>query len=95
MEDNPEIFFSSTSALLCWEMVRERLKQEIVRQRNQGKRGLPELQTPESMDGLEMFGFLSPAIIRVSMLPSSNLEFMSSIVLLLFKICHRFNTIKL
>lgn len=64
VEDNPEIFFSSTSALLCWEMVRERLKQEIVRQRNQGKRGLPELQTPESMDGLEMFGFLSPAIIR-------------------------------
>lgn len=93
MEDNPEIFFSSTSALLCWEMVRERLNQEIVRQRNQGKHGLPELQAPESMDGLEMFGFLSPAIIRVSTLPSLNLQFISSVVLLLIKICHRFNTI--
>ncbi|XP_042375263.1 lysine-specific demethylase JMJ18-like isoform X1 [Zingiber officinale] len=64
VEDNPEIYFSSTSALLCWEMVRERLNQEIVRQRNQGKIGLPELQSPESIDGLEMFGFSSPAIIR-------------------------------
>ncbi|WOL12239.1 putative lysine-specific demethylase JMJ14 isoform X2 [Canna indica] len=65
VEDNPEISFTGISALQCWEMVRERLNQVIVRQENLGKEGLPEIQTPESMNGLEMFGFLSPSIIQV------------------------------
>ncbi|XP_065043901.1 lysine-specific demethylase JMJ14-like isoform X1 [Musa acuminata AAA Group] len=65
VENNPEMSFAASSALQCWEMIRERLNQEIVRQHNLGKQGLPELQSPESMDGLEMFGFLSTSIIRV------------------------------
>ncbi|URE10603.1 lysine-specific demethylase JMJ14-like [Musa troglodytarum] len=65
VENNPEMSFTASSALQCWEMIRERLNQEIVRQHNLGKQGLPELQSPESMDGLEMFGLLSPSIIRV------------------------------
>ncbi|URE22152.1 lysine-specific demethylase JMJ14-like [Musa troglodytarum] len=65
VENNPGISFTSASPLQCWEMVRERLNQEIVRQQNLGKNGLPELQTIESMDGLAMFGFLSPSIVHV------------------------------
>lgn len=69
MENDPGISFTSASPLQCWEMVRERLNQEIVRQQNLGKNGLPELQTIESMDGLAMFGFLSPSIVHVSLTP--------------------------
>ncbi|KAJ8459667.1 hypothetical protein OPV22_032593 [Ensete ventricosum] len=65
VENNPGISFTSTSPLQCWEMVRERLNQEIVRQQNLGKNGLPELQTLESMDWVAMFGFLSPSIVHV------------------------------
>ncbi|KAG1365018.1 putative lysine-specific demethylase JMJ18 [Cocos nucifera] len=65
VEENLEVSFMHASATHCWEMVREKLNQEIIRQRDLGKQGLPPLQTPESMDGLKMFGFLSPSIIQV------------------------------
>ncbi|XP_008812090.1 lysine-specific demethylase JMJ18-like [Phoenix dactylifera] len=65
VEENPEVSFMHASATQCWEMVREKLNEEIIRQHDLGKQGLPPLQTPESMDGLEMFGFLSPSIIQV------------------------------
>lgn len=58
------------SATQCWEMVLEKLNQEIIGQRDLGKRGLPPLQTPEAMDGLKMFGFLSPSIIQVCLPPN-------------------------
>ncbi|XP_048136486.1 putative lysine-specific demethylase JMJ16 isoform X1 [Rhodamnia argentea] len=48
----------------CWEMVRERLNQEITRKHRMGKMNLPPLQPPGSLDGFEMFGFSSPAIVQ-------------------------------
>jgi len=48
----------------CWELVQERLNQEIRRQRSLGKQNLPALQPPGSLNGLEMFGFTSPLVIQ-------------------------------
>ncbi|RWR85797.1 JmjC domain-containing protein [Cinnamomum micranthum f. kanehirae] len=64
VEEYPDEAFINISAVRCWEMVKERLNQEIVRQRSLGKQGLPPLQPVGSLNGLELFGFLSPAIIQ-------------------------------
>ncbi|KAF3450178.1 hypothetical protein FNV43_RR06258 [Rhamnella rubrinervis] len=64
LEECPDETFTSVSAENCWEMVIERLNQEIKRQGALGKQGLPPLQALKNIDGLEMFGFLSPAIIQ-------------------------------
>lgn len=48
----------------CWDMVRDRLNQEITKQHKMGKMNLPPLQPPGSLDGFEMFGFSSPAIVQ-------------------------------
>uniref|UniRef100_A0A2P2KJF8 Uncharacterized protein n=3 Tax=Rhizophora mucronata TaxID=61149 RepID=A0A2P2KJF8_RHIMU len=45
-------------------MVRERVNQEITKQHKLGRANLPPLQPPGSLDGLEMFGFSSPAIVQ-------------------------------
>jgi len=58
-----------SSAAQCWDMVRKRLNQEITRQCNLGRQDLPPLQPPGSIDGLEMFGLLSPSIVQVSVFP--------------------------
>ena len=47
-------------------MVRERVNQEITRQHKLGRLNLPPLQPPGSLDGFEMFGFTSPAIVQVN-----------------------------
>lgn len=57
--------FVHLSAVRCWDMVRERVNQEITKQHKLGKLKLPPLQPPGSLDGMEMFGFSSPAIIQV------------------------------
>ncbi|XP_042517534.1 putative lysine-specific demethylase JMJ16 [Macadamia integrifolia] len=62
VEQCPSEVFIHLSAAKCWELVRERVNQEIRRQHNLGRVDLPPLQPPGSLDGLEMFGFLSPAI---------------------------------
>lgn len=64
LEGCPTESFANVSAEKCWDMVLQRLNQEIVTQRDLGKQGMPPLQPPESIDGLEMFGFLSPPIIQ-------------------------------
>ncbi|GLU17472.1 hypothetical protein SLE2022_338380 [Rubroshorea leprosula] len=61
LEDCPSQSFTNVSAEKCWEMVLERLNQEIARQSNIGQTGLLPL---ESINGLEMFGFLSSQIIQ-------------------------------
>jgi histone demethylase JARID1 len=38
---------------------------EIRRQLSMGRANLPTVQPPGSVDGLEMFGFSSPAIVQV------------------------------
>ncbi|MED6138384.1 hypothetical protein PIB30_073803 [Stylosanthes scabra] len=43
---------------------RERVNQEIAKQHKLGRKGLSPLQPPKSLDGFEMFGFSSPAIVQ-------------------------------
>ncbi|KAL6546283.1 hypothetical protein OROMI_022004 [Orobanche minor] len=64
LEEQPNETFVWGSAEQCWEMVVQRLNQEIVRQRCSGKQGLPRLQPSSSINGLEMFGFQSPSIVQ-------------------------------
>jgi hypothetical protein len=57
--------FIHISAAKCWEMVRDRVNQEITKQHKLGRTNLPPLQPPGSLDGFEMFGFSSPEIVQV------------------------------
>lgn len=65
LEHSPNEVFVHTSPTRCWEMVRERVNQEITKQHKLGKMKLNPLQPPGSLDGHEMFGFTSPAIVQV------------------------------
>ncbi|KAK9223476.1 hypothetical protein WN944_011920 [Citrus x changshan-huyou] len=64
LEECPSETFVNVSAQKCWEMVLQRLNQEIERQGGLHERGLPHPQSLQSIDGLEMFGFLSSPIIQ-------------------------------
>ncbi|KAF5746960.1 Transcription factor jumonji family protein / zinc finger family protein isoform 1 [Tripterygium wilfordii] len=64
LEDCPSEVFIHVSAGRCWEMVRERVNQEITKKHKLGRMELPPLQPPGSLDGFEMFGFSSPAIVQ-------------------------------
>ncbi|KAL2484174.1 Lysine-specific demethylase JMJ18 [Forsythia ovata] len=64
LEDCPYESFVNISPERCWEMVLQRLNQEIETHRSLGKQGLPPLQPSSSINGLEMFGFLSPSIVQ-------------------------------
>ncbi|KAK8591328.1 hypothetical protein V6N13_031376 [Hibiscus sabdariffa] len=64
VENFPSEVFIHVSASRCWEMVREKVNQEITKQHRVGKTNLPPLQPPGSLDGFEMFGFSSPEIIQ-------------------------------
>ena len=66
MEHCPSEVFVHVSAARCWELVRDRVNQEIAKQHKLGRMNLPPLQPPGSLDGLEMFGFTSPAIVQVN-----------------------------
>ena len=48
------------------ESVRDKVNQEITTQHKMGRLNLPPLQPPGSLDGFEMFGFTSPAIVQVN-----------------------------
>ncbi|KAK8940673.1 putative lysine-specific demethylase JMJ14 [Platanthera zijinensis] len=64
LEQSPcEVFFH-ICATKCWNLVRERVNNEIRRMHSLGRVNLPSLQPPGSVDGLEMFGFTSPTIIQ-------------------------------
>ncbi|KAM7532196.1 hypothetical protein LguiB_035606 [Lonicera macranthoides] len=64
LEHCPSEVFAHISAGRCWEMVRERVNQEIAKQHKLGRLKLPPLQPPGSLDGMEMFGFSSPTIVQ-------------------------------
>ncbi|AQK83540.1 lysine-specific demethylase JMJ703 isoform X1 [Zea mays] len=64
VENCPGEIFINISPTKCWNMVRERLNMEIRRQLNMGRANLPTLQPPGSVDGHEMFGLLTPAIVQ-------------------------------
>ncbi|KAL1205309.1 Lysine-specific demethylase JMJ14 [Cardamine amara subsp. amara] len=65
VEDCPNENFSNVSAEKCWQMVTQRLKLEIIKKCDQPVSSLTSLQPLESINGLEMFGFLSPHVIQV------------------------------
>ncbi|OVA18831.1 JmjC domain [Macleaya cordata] len=63
VEQCPSEVFIHLSAVKCWDMVRERVNQELRKLHALGRTKLP-LQPPGSLDGHEMFGFSLPAIIQ-------------------------------
>ncbi|KAL6503710.1 hypothetical protein OROGR_025633 [Orobanche gracilis] len=65
VEHSPSEVFIHESASRCWEMVRERVNNEIAKQHRLERGNLPPLQPPGSLDGMDMFGFSSPAIMHV------------------------------
>ncbi|XP_042049740.1 lysine-specific demethylase JMJ18-like isoform X2 [Salvia splendens] len=64
VEHCPSEVYFHVSAARCWELVRDRVNQEIAKQHKLGRQNLPPLQPPGSLDGMEMFGFSSPAIVQ-------------------------------
>lgn len=66
VEHCPSEVYIHVSPTKCWEMVRERVNQEIARQHRMRKSNLPPLLPPGSLDGFEMFGFSSPAVVQVN-----------------------------
>ncbi|KAK3041880.1 hypothetical protein RJ639_001248 [Escallonia herrerae] len=64
LEECPNESFANVSAEKCWEMVLETLNQEIVRRDSLGKQVVSPVPIPHGINGLEMFGFLSPHIIQ-------------------------------
>ncbi|KAL8508259.1 hypothetical protein ACS0TY_018735 [Phlomoides rotata] len=64
LEEHPDESFVNVSVEETWEMVRQRLNQEILTQNRSGKQGVPPLQPHSTINGLEMFGFLSPPILQ-------------------------------
>ncbi|KAL1542259.1 putative lysine-specific demethylase JMJ16 [Salvia divinorum] len=64
LETDPSEVFIHVSAGKCWELVRERVNHAIAKQHKLGKGKLPPLQPPGSVDGMQMFGFSSPAIMQ-------------------------------
>lgn len=65
VEGLPEVSFTHTSPMQCWDSVRDRVNEEIAKQISFGKSGLPDFLSCNSLNGLEMFGFLSSPIIKV------------------------------
>ncbi|CAH1429675.1 unnamed protein product [Lactuca virosa] len=64
LENNPNEVFVHLSAARCWEMIREKVNNEISKQHKSRILNLPPLQPPGSLDGMEMFGFSSPSILQ-------------------------------
>jgi hypothetical protein len=64
VEGLPEVSFTHTSPMQCWDSVRDRVNEEIAKQISFGKSGLPDFLSCNSLNGLEMFGFLSSPIIK-------------------------------
>ncbi|WZZ78978.1 hypothetical protein YC2023_099550 [Brassica napus] len=58
LEESPDERFFNVSAQKCWEMVLQRVKDTST------SLGLPTLSRFESINGLQMFGFLSPSIVQ-------------------------------
>lgn len=59
LEESPDESFFNVSAQQCWEMVLQRVKDTST------SLSLPISPQFESINGLQMFGFLSPSIVQV------------------------------
>ncbi|XP_038894155.1 lysine-specific demethylase JMJ18-like isoform X1 [Benincasa hispida] len=63
LEESPGENFTNVSATKCWDMIVQRINQEIEKQ-NLRLGGILPLQLLKEVNGLEMFGFLSPPVIQ-------------------------------
>ncbi|KAJ8758696.1 hypothetical protein K2173_000417 [Erythroxylum novogranatense] len=88
LEESPQEAFANISADMCWEMVVQRLNEEIVRRRSLGESDLPPLRPLESIDGLKMFGFESQSIIQAIEALDANHQCMEYWNQKLTKFCH-------
>ncbi|CAL1402644.1 unnamed protein product [Linum trigynum] len=61
-EEYPSEAFTNFSAEKCWEVVLQRVNDEILRRIRLGEEGLPPLQS--RISGLQKFGFLSSSIVQ-------------------------------
>ncbi|KAK7318707.1 hypothetical protein RJT34_03413 [Clitoria ternatea] len=64
MEEHPSEAFTNISPDKCWETVLDRLNHEIKSRRSLGELELPPLEILQSINGHQMFGFLSPSIFQ-------------------------------
>ncbi|CAD6272334.1 unnamed protein product [Miscanthus lutarioriparius] len=64
LEQVPDVSFTHTSPMSCWDIVRDKVNEQIENLQRIGKCGVPNFLPPDSVNGLEMFGFLSPQIIQ-------------------------------
>ncbi|PHT89879.1 Lysine-specific demethylase JMJ15, partial [Capsicum annuum] len=65
LEDCPDTNFVCSSTEKCWELVSQRVCEELTTKINLGKQDLPPLQRDtEGINGLGMFGLLSPQIVQ-------------------------------
>ncbi|XP_031505287.1 lysine-specific demethylase JMJ18-like isoform X1 [Nymphaea colorata] len=64
VEDNPTEVFMHACPRKCWDLVRQRLNEEIEKLQSLGVQNLPPLQLLGNLDGLKMFGFSSLQIIE-------------------------------
>ncbi|MCD7465181.1 hypothetical protein HAX54_000746 [Datura stramonium] len=65
LEGCPDTSFVCSSAQKCWEMISQRVFEELTTKINLGKQDLPPLQPDtESINGLGMFGLVSPQIVQ-------------------------------
>ncbi|XP_048228942.1 lysine-specific demethylase JMJ18 [Ricinus communis] len=64
LEEYPSETFTNVSAEKCWEMVLQRLNEEIMRRNTLGERGLPPVLPLQSINGLQMFGFSTSPILQ-------------------------------
>ena len=62
LEECPNESFMEVSADKCWELVLQRLNQEILKN---SELASGDVRLPPGVNGLEMFGLSSPAIIQV------------------------------
>ncbi|CAN1169410.1 Lysine-specific demethylase JMJ14 [Linum perenne] len=64
LEECPSETVTDVSAEKCWEIVSHRVKEESLKLSRPGEKGSPHLQIGSSINGLEMFGFLSSSIVQ-------------------------------
>ncbi|KAH7654403.1 histone demethylase JARID1 protein [Dioscorea alata] len=61
MEEEPSVSFMHTCPTQCWKLVCEKLNKKISQEPSM----VPSVKFPNSIDGYEMFGFLTPSIVKV------------------------------
>lgn len=64
LEESPSESFTNTSAQKCWEMVMSRLKPEFAK-RQSAETAFSPVPNLQKINGLAMFGFLTPHIMQV------------------------------